>query len=276
MKQGYIKSNKKKPEDRTESDFHWLHIRKYSRLGTVFEVMLLRYDFGERYLNLRVIWGTFIALVFNRIMLWCFSPFPDVPPDSPMVGIFGIGSFFFDYFIGLFLLMALYHFIQQWRRRRKGTSIYSHSMGESRLFFIARALRIRNYRYVCYVFIEPLCIFLMIPLVLSYSIYLALMTLLASFWLFWDSTRHMTYHYQQELDRQDSEIFSREALANMKSPDNAKVKLPVLKQQKRPTKPKPLPKLNGKSATPSVKEALQNLSPKLKNLGKQGSENTIS
>lgn len=260
MKQGYTNTEKKPYHERSESDFTWFAKRKFSRLATVFEVFF-RYELGSRYFNLPVFLGSTAALIAHRFILFFFFRLPEISYFGT-----GLGCYYFDWFIVAYVMMSLYHFVVNFRDRSKGNERYSHSMGDPRLLFIARALGFRNALYITYVVIEPLCVFLVTPLVFLYSPYLSVINLLAAFWLWRENARNMVYHRQLELDRQDSEIFARGALELMERPEQFKESHSTHRRQEAHIKPPPEPVDDG--SIPSVEEVMQSF--------EKGDETTIS
>jgi hypothetical protein len=244
--------------------------RKYSVMATICEVFLRR-SMGVRYFNGRVFAGTLFSLCLHRMILWAGGKHDDLPTQSMW------GYYYFDWFIGLFILLSLYHFIRQWHDQAKGVKHYSHAMGDSRLFFLAKGLGIRRFAYATYVFIEPLFVLLLSPFILFYSPYLAIITLLAAFWLCWENLTAIAHEKQLFLDRQDSEIYAGYAMETMEEPSAPAHNL------------KPIPAFNLRqgagirlkaktvSPSPSVEDILNNLPPELRKLGKEGNtEDSIS
>lgn len=252
-------ANKRDRHFKNGKDFRktLLSYRRYSAVVSVIEVFC-RVGMGERYFNGRNFLGGLVGLIVFRFFI-----------ASSKVH-------YFDVFITLYILLSLYHFIVQWRRRAKRNSHYSYFLGYSRFEFIAKAMRFKDTQYVTYKFIEPLIVLLLVLPIMTYSFFLGIVAIIGAGRLWWENSKVLAREWQEHLDRRDNEIYATHVRQNMTDIGDSKVIAPSHVKAKQPKKQKNNSINQPKRATPSVQEALNNLSPKLKSLGKKGNENTTS
>lgn len=238
-----------------------MSFRRYSTSAAIAEVFFRR-RMGRRYYNLRVMGGGLIGLTIARLLI----VFLEHPPTRMIDGIQTIH--FFDAFIGLFILVSLGHFIGYARRESRGIYIHSWYMGDSRFFFLLRALGIRNYRSLTYRYVEPFMLLLVVPFALFYSVLLGLLVFFAVFRLGYENAKLLARSHQEDLDMQDGRLEAEEISERMKGSaarQRPRRRKAPKKQPRRitrqPTSSKP------KESKTSVDEALRRLNPKLRNLG---------
>ena len=283
-------SDEKKPKKRRKFGLLWF--REYTPTVVVWEVFF-RYRMGERYFGFRLFLGGLAALVI--IQTFSFRSmlgydFFEINPDKD----FYITSPF-DWMIGAYVAMGLWHLFQQRKLYAKGQAPYSYYMGSSRLrpigkgffwlvnFLISLPFRLFKAEpfqfgtkadyYFSYYLLEPLAAFILTIIgasTLGFDSQLVLaLGLMGTAQLWWQNVKKVRESHLSDLDRKDSQKMSEQIQreTSRRNQQQAVKASPPPLPIKAPKSMPPLPKKGGKSTTPSVADALKNLNPKLKNLG---------
>jgi len=246
--------------------------RPYAPAVVVVEVFF-RKAMGERYFNGRTFFGGLIALIILRFFL-SLTPYALTIGERVFDRVHLI-----DGVILLYGLLSLSHFIGQWRRRhRSGDPFrsqmsYSYFIGRSRFQFLGKALRLRDPAGFTYRFVEPLIVFIIAVMAIPISFLIALAVGMTAFRLFWENSRILALEWEEELDRRDGQILAKTQARQMRVSEG--VELPPLPPaapaKKRSNRLKSSHSKKSSSSAPSVEDALQNLDPQLRNLGRKSS-----
>lgn len=240
--------------------------RRYSVLVIIVEAFF-RKNMGERYFNGRSVLGGLVGLVVLRF-------FQSFDQSQAMVGeVTFAWVHFFDVFIIAYILLSLWHFIGHLRHRNTHKEEHSYYMGDSRWAFVARGLGIKRYSTPTFYVVEPLMLLLLAIPIFIYSFFLGIITILAAFRLWWENSKSLNQYWQEELNRRDSLKYGRHVQRKDKHlhqlenrPNHTSTKRKPLFQRKKEKQSQPT---KVRSAPPSIQEALDNLSPNLKKMGKK-------
>ena len=283
------RQQEERPRKRRKFGLFWY--RTYTPMVVVWEVFF-RTRMGERYFGIRLFLGGLVmlgivqTLSFKSMLGYDFF---EVDPDKD----FYITSPF-DWVMGAYVLMGLWHLWHQRRLYAKGIAPYSYYAGNSRLrpigkwffklinFIISLPFRLFKAKpfqfsskvdyYFSYYLLEPFAA-LIITIILSSvevlnSLALLLLGIMGALQLWWQNIKKVRTSYLGELDGRDSQRMSEHIdLEARERQQKAARAMPPPLPSKMPKSMPPLPKKGGKVAMPSVEDALKKLNPNLKDLG---------
>lgn len=289
QKRHSARPKEKRPRKRRKFGLFWY--RQYTPAVVVWEVFF-RTRMGERYFGLRLFLGGLVVLGFIQTLSFQSMlgyDYFEIDPDKD----FYITSPF-DWAIGAYIVMGLWHLIEQRRLYVKGQASYSYYMGRSRLrpigkgffrlvnslislpflLFKAKPFQFSSKAdyYFSYYLLEPLTALILTFILASNlcfnSMTLLLIGIMGAAQLFWQNVKKVQKTYLGELDRRDSQRISEHIQheTSRRQQTAAKATPPPL-PTKVPKSMTPLPKKDNKLAMPSVEDALKKLNPNLKDLG---------
>ena len=261
--------------------------------------VFVRKEMGERYFTYSNFITGLIVLVIFRVIYFLATAY-----GAPVSGISGyIGAINWFYIIFLcYVGMSVFHFMYQWYLEAVERPIFSHYMGDSRLFFLGKIIlktangffsiivgvfslflsdeekellkgkevEFTNYRAFTYQFVEPFTVILL-------GWYIGYLSFLLMFWLMISgailaihSSSYLKAERDQFLDIRDGKIFA----SQMELALNDESKTLHFSEQVKETirsvadeiekDPEEFEQM--KKSSPSVADALANLNPNLKNL----------
>ena len=239
-------------------------LRRYSVVVTIVEVFF-RKNMGVRYFTWRTCLGGLVLLLLIR---FAYS-YPYVKPE--LWQYMALKLYRVDVFIGAYLLFSFYHFWQQWHYKEKGKNIHTFDIGDSRFFFIGRWFSSKKYATITYRIIEPLILLLLVIPVLNISVIMGFFTFIAVFRLWWVNSTVLNEIKRRGWNIDDRKIEAGELLVRMRQKQIREQQPVIQPQPKQPIRQRQHQNNSTSSTTPkpSVKDALKNLNPKLKNLGKK-------
>lgn len=239
-------------------------MRRYSVLVTIVEVFF-RKNMGVRYFTWRTCLGGLVLLLLIRF----FYSYPYIKPE--LWEYMALKLYYVDGFIGAYLLLSFYHFWQQSNYEAQGKDIHTFDIGDSRFFFIGKWFSSKKYAHITYRIIEPLILLLLVVPVLSISLLMGFFTFVTVFRLWWVNSTVLNQIKRRGWNIIDRKIEAGELQYRM-SQKRAQEKQTVVQPQSRPPIKQHQHQNNSTPSTrskPSVKDALKNLNPKLRDLGKK-------
>lgn len=261
--------------------------------------VFVRKEMGERYFTYNnFVTGIIVLIIFRVLYFFALSY---GPAPTGITGFLGRINWFYLIFLA-YIGMSAFHFMYQWYLEAIDTPLFSHYMGDSRLFPFGKILlktvnglfsiivglfamflsaeekaklrgknvKFSNYRAFTYKFVEPAVIILI-------GWYAGYVSLLLSFWLMISglilavhSTSILRAERDHFLDMRDGKIFASQMELAMEDKsetlhfsENVKRTYRSMAEEME-SQPEEFEEI--KKSSPSVADALANLNPNLKNL----------
>lgn len=251
--------------------------------------VFFRYRMGERYFTFKSLWSGFLVVLAVRFSFLFGANFNAGYPFHAL-----------DIALLLYILLGIWQLMQHFRLQSKGQNVHSYFMGYSRLFFIGKGFiwlvnflirlpfllfkakpfqfSVKSAFYFTYIIVEPL---VTLGLGAVFYFYLkatigALLLVVAALILFWTAISKVSSARQIYVDRTDGQIFTESIKTDMMKANDKQMesqgiqtKLPPLPSTSTLPLVAKTPLVQSNRKVISVADALKNLNPSLKNLGKE-------
>jgi hypothetical protein len=169
----------------------------------------------------------------------------------------------FDLFTFSYILLGLYHLYSQRRLSARGVVEHSWYVGSSNFRFVGRFFNSREPNYFALLYVEPLALLLLAVVIFSYSLLLAIGSVIAAIQLWYQNYRLIRRLRNEEMNRQDGMIVSEHINATtFQQQDITDSSTPPAIPRRTAPAPPPIPLPNSTQEDISPMEALERLNRK--------------